>query len=199
MPGYVRADVRREQLLAAAREVLVRDGLEHLTLRGVAAQAGVRLSTLQYIFASRADLVGALAERTLADSGFGEFEVGADGLDRELRRRVDWFADDFLADAAMVELVRHEFVANANRRDAGEPIDHPLERPILSQHSAQFFAAIQDRSGEQYSVPTDVLVRMWSLAQMGLLYAFLQDGDLDAYRRDALMFVDQIVDFAGGP
>jgi len=196
MPGYVRADVRREQLLAAAREVLVRDGLESLTLRGVAGQAGVRLSTLQYIFASRSDLVRALAERTLQDAGLGQFQVGQGGLDAELRRRVDWFATRFLADPAIVELVRHEFVSQANRRDLEEGIEYPLGRPILSEAAPPFFAEIQDRGGEQYAISTADLVRMWMLAQMGLLFAFFQERDLDRYHHDALTFVDQIVGVA---
>jgi AcrR family transcriptional regulator len=196
MPGYVRAAQRREQLLDAAVEVLIRDGLADLTLREVAARAGVRLSALQYIFSSRAELVAALSERVLSNAGYGQFEVGSGGLDHELRRLVDWFATQFFADAAMVELVRHEYVARVTRRDPQDPIDFPAGRPIVTGKAEQRFVEIAARSGEEYELPVEALARMWSVAQMGLVFEGLEDLDVDRYRADALFFVDRIVDVA---
>jgi AcrR family transcriptional regulator len=196
MPGYVRAADRREQLLGAAIEVLVRDGLEGLTLRDVAAQAGVRLSTLQYIFSSRAELVAALSERVLADAEYGQFEVGSGGLDHELRRLVDWFATQFFADPAMVELVRYEYVARIGRRYTEEQIDYPAGRPIVTASAGQRFVEIADNADEEYDRPAGELARMWSVAQMGLVVEGLEDLDVDRYRADALFFVDRIVELA---
>ena len=196
MPGYVRAAQRREQLLDAAVEVLVRDGLEGLTLRDVAAQAGVRLSTLQYIFSSRAELVAALSERVLADARYGQFEVGTGGLDHELRRLVNWFATQFFADPAMVELVRHEYVARVSRRDPEEQIDYPAGRPIVTARAGQRFVEIAANADEEYDLPAEALARMWSVVQMGLVFESLEDLDVDRYRADALFFVDRIVDVA---
>jgi AcrR family transcriptional regulator len=196
MPGYVRAAQRRDQLLDAAVEVLIRDGLEGLTLRDVAAQAGVRLSTLQYIFASRADLVAALSERVLTHARYGQFEVGSGGLHQELTRLVDWFATQFFADPAMVELVRYEFVARVTRRDPREPIDLPAGRPIVTPSTEQRFLEIAEKADEEYDLPAGALARMWSVVQMGLIVEYLEDPDLDRYRADAQVFVDRIVDVA---
>lgn len=195
MAGYVRAAQRREQLLDAAVEVLVRDGLAGLTLRDVASQAGVRLSTLQYIFASRADLVAALAERVLREAGYGQFEAGAGGLDHELRRLVEWFAT-LLRDPAMVELARDELLSRAGRRDTGEPISFPAGRPILVGQPAARFLEIAERSDEEYDISAEALARMWFIAQMGLFVEALEDLDVDRYRVDARFFVDRIVDVA---
>jgi AcrR family transcriptional regulator len=196
MPGYVRAAQRRAQLLDAAVEVLVRDGLEGLTLRDVAAQAGVRLSTLQYIFSSRAELVAALSERVLSDAGYGQFEVGEGGLDHELRRLVDWFATQFLADPAMVELVRHEYVTRVSRRDPEEQIDYPAGRPIVTGRAEQRFVEIAEKAHEEYDLPAEALARMWSVVQMGLVFECLEELDVDRYHADALFFVERIVDVA---
>jgi AcrR family transcriptional regulator len=196
MPGYVRAAQRREQLLAAAREVLVRDGLEHLTLRAVAAQADVHLSTLQYIFGSRAELVAALAERVLADAAYGQFEIGSDGLAVELHRLTDWFATQLFADPAMTELARLEFLARVDRRDPTEPIDFPAGRPILTSVGARRLDEIADRSGEAYALPVEDLGRLWILGLQGLLFEYLQDGDLARYRREGARLVDWIVQLA---
>jgi AcrR family transcriptional regulator len=196
MPKYVRAAERREQLLDAAVEVLVRDGLDAMTLRDVAAQAGVRLSTLQYIFSSRAELIAALAERVLVDARYGQFEVGSGGLEHELRRLVDWFATQFFADPAMVELVRHEYLARFRRRDPQEPVDHPAGWPIVSFNAGHRFAEIAAKAQEEYDLTPEALARMWTLAQMGLIVEYLQDRDVDRHQRDALFVVDRIVDVA---
>ena len=70
MAGYVRAAEREAQLLEAAKTVLVRDGYQALTLRTVAREAGIGLSTLQYVFRTRADLVQALVDKVTEDAGF---------------------------------------------------------------------------------------------------------------------------------
>src|SRR5213080_1112264 len=59
---YVKADVRRGQLVAAAREVLEREGMAGGTLRAVAAEAGVPLGTVHYIFPSKEQLLRAVLE-----------------------------------------------------------------------------------------------------------------------------------------
>ncbi|WP_380281811.1 TetR/AcrR family transcriptional regulator [Kitasatospora purpeofusca] len=59
---------RRETLLDAAEGVLVAEGGPELTMRAVAATAGVRLGHLQYYFPTHADLVAAVLERVLRRS-----------------------------------------------------------------------------------------------------------------------------------
>ena len=71
---YVKADVRRAQLIAAAREVLERDGMAGATLRAVAAQAGVPLGTVHYIFATKEQLLRAVLEDVI-DEMRGNIDV----------------------------------------------------------------------------------------------------------------------------
>ncbi|GAA1408515.1 hypothetical protein GCM10009639_58320 [Kitasatospora putterlickiae] len=59
---------RRETLLDAAEGLLVAEGGPELTMRAVAAAAGVRLGHLQYYFPTHADLVAAVLERVLRRS-----------------------------------------------------------------------------------------------------------------------------------
>src|SRR5438874_13813198 len=56
-----------DQILAAARTVLHRDGVARLSTRAVAAEAGVNLSLIHYYFRSREGLLLALLERMDAD------------------------------------------------------------------------------------------------------------------------------------
>ncbi|GAA3023887.1 TetR/AcrR family transcriptional regulator [Kitasatospora sp. NPDC127116] len=59
---------RREQLLDTAEELLVTAGGTELSMRAVAAAAGVRLGHLQHYFPTHAELVAAVLERVLARS-----------------------------------------------------------------------------------------------------------------------------------
>ena len=59
---YVEASVRRQQMVAAARTALSRDGVARTSLRAVASEAGVPLGTLQYVFPSKEQLLRAVIE-----------------------------------------------------------------------------------------------------------------------------------------
>ena len=53
----------RERILVEARDVLVKQGLDHLVMRDIAASCGMKLGNLQYYFKSREDLLFAVIER----------------------------------------------------------------------------------------------------------------------------------------
>lgn len=59
MPKTVDHAQRRAQLLAALVRVAARDGLHTVTMRGVAAEAGVSLRLVQYYFTTKAQLMHA--------------------------------------------------------------------------------------------------------------------------------------------
>lgn len=62
-------DVRSAEILAAAGRVFVRDGYALFTLRSVAAEAGIRLSSVQYHFPSREVLLAATLKDVLGGWG----------------------------------------------------------------------------------------------------------------------------------
>lgn len=85
---------RRDELAEAALRVVERQGVEALTFRQVAAEAGVSLGRVQHYFASRPDLVRATFDRVqhltkeridagLADAG--TWESGRDVVEAILR------------------------------------------------------------------------------------------------------------------
>ncbi|MFJ9951674.1 TetR family transcriptional regulator [Kitasatospora sp. NPDC091207] len=63
-----KGEQRRAQLLDTAEELLVTAGGTELSMRAVAAAAGVRLGHLQYYFPTHAALVAAVLERVLSRS-----------------------------------------------------------------------------------------------------------------------------------
>lgn len=196
MAGYVRADVRREQLLDAAERVLLRDGLDRLTLRAVAAEAGVRLSTLQYVFASRSDLVVALAHRVVAEARRDNITVGSTGLRNELHRLIDSYSNRMLANEKVAELIRSEFVAGANASLTGVPPEHPAGRPLLGDLGAAQVVRICTLAEEEYDVSPHVLARLWQIALNGLLWDFLREGHFDVVRAEGYMIIEWLVALA---
>ncbi len=71
-----RADATRQRILTAAENVVLRDGVAHLTLESTAAEAGLSKGGVLYHFPSRDALVGAMVERLIQS-------FGADLADRE--------------------------------------------------------------------------------------------------------------------
>lgn len=87
----LRSDARasRETLLAAARELVAEDGLDALTVVGVARRAGLNRSTAYQHFPRREDLVDAVGAQFARElrSMFSE--------PRELGEQIDFFAQHF--------------------------------------------------------------------------------------------------------
>src|SRR3954453_10962858 len=88
--AYVRAPERRRQFVAAARAVLARDGVATTTLRAVAAEAGVSIGTLYYIFPAKEQMITAVLEdvRDEVSAVFQATETHA-GLQHAIRHGLD--------------------------------------------------------------------------------------------------------------
>lgn len=203
MPGYVRAAERRAQLLAAAEEVLVRDGLADLTLRAVAEQAGVRLSALQYIFPTREELVSALTRHVLEEVGLeytsdtagpAALPVADQGLARGLQVVVEWYATVGLATPAVVEMVRYELVGSVSRHR--EAHAHPLGGPVIARAQHRRVEAIAEQSHEQWARPVEEIASLWADALIGLIVRVFQEDDVATFSARGLRLVDQVVTVA---
>jgi len=63
------ADARRTQILAVAEGLFLKEGIEHTSMRRIASGAGVTATLLYKHFASKDDLLKAIAESFFADLG----------------------------------------------------------------------------------------------------------------------------------
>lgn len=70
MMAYVRSEVQEQRILRAALRVLSRDGLAKTSMRAVAGEAGISLSSLQHVFETKECLLRALIRHS--------FVTGAD-------------------------------------------------------------------------------------------------------------------------
>lgn len=146
MPGQKAAETeRREQILAAAYEIAARDGLDRLTVRAVAAGAGLSHGLVHFHFRSKAHLLAALLDWMLDRTPTFELESARpdaphtaallpallrqeiDRVTRD-RRRTHLFFDFWLIGT------RHPHIRNrmraelARRRDAFRPMIEDLLR-----------------------------------------------------------------------
>lgn len=99
---------READILAAARELLANDAQEQFTLRHVALRAGMRLSHLQYYFATKGDLVRALLQSVAADYAATTARVLAAVPDTPTARFMAWI--DFLLADCWDPKTRHFFI-----------------------------------------------------------------------------------------
>lgn len=93
----LRGIARTEAILAAAREVLAREGYAEFTLRKIAGRVKIRLSTLQHYYPTKEDLFRAVVEETTAayDAAYGARESGLGGSPRaRLLARIDYLLED---------------------------------------------------------------------------------------------------------
>ena len=65
--GRRRRAARVEEIMVAARHVLAAEGYAEFSLRRIARELNIRLSTLQHYFPSKDDLFRAMVEATVAD------------------------------------------------------------------------------------------------------------------------------------
>jgi AcrR family transcriptional regulator len=91
----VKGQHRAQEILQAARAVLISDGYPALTTRKVAQRVGIRQSNVQYYFPAKADLVRALFEEAMAESTRALARRMAEGR-MSPRQRLIWTLDQFL-------------------------------------------------------------------------------------------------------
>ena len=166
----------RQALLAAALEILSRDGIDNLSLRKVAQQAGVSATAPYSHFRDKSELLAVLAAQ-----GFDQL---ADSMEREVAGD-----DDAASGGGLVGLARG-YVDFATHRPAlfqlmfGSGVGDLLELPELAQASARAFALIEtavaarmEQAGTPQRTPIAV-AGAWSLVHG--LSTLVNDGRIAA-------------------
>lgn len=102
---------KREELLAAAAELFVRDGYDATSMSKLAAHAGVTANTLYWYFRDKDELLVAVADRYLE----GLLRHHAAVADRSLAGQLRWLVES-------LRPVRHLVVTVHNRVAASESV-----------------------------------------------------------------------------
>lgn len=89
---------RAEEILLAARDIMLEEGYAGMTMRGVAARIGVSLSTVQHYYKNLEVLVEALLAWQIASFGNGIATAIAAVADRDQQERLEAVLDYILVE-----------------------------------------------------------------------------------------------------
>ena len=193
---YVSSAVRRRQIVLAARLVVERDGLAHASLRAVADEAGIALSTLQHVFKTREALFGAVVEDLLFGQSIAPVPLG--GLNQ---RFGDWLSETLQA------LWQHVLRQSADSHLGRLEVTLYAVRTGLTQELARW----QDErirlwagktaalAGWSFLIPVDQVARLVMAMIDGLLIQFLADPNPERVSTDLRSAARAIASVAEAP
>ncbi|WP_460436468.1 TetR/AcrR family transcriptional regulator [Angustibacter speluncae] len=190
------ADERRERLLDAAVRLMTRDGVAAATTRAVAAEAGMRVSTFHYCFASRDEMIALVVQRLSASERLSVDEALGPGKD--LRATMADAAEGFLQH--LVAHPGHEQVLfELNHLALRSPgLEHLAAAQYAMYHEAAAWVLQQvaDLSGSAWAVPVPDLARLVVTVTDGVTTTWLADRDTGAARATLTTLLDLLLTHA---
>jgi AcrR family transcriptional regulator len=171
---YVSSAVRRRQIVLAARRVVERDGLARASLRAVAEEAGLALSTLQHVFHSREELFGAVVEDLLFGQSHPPIPLGTPD-----QRFADWLTQ------TLQGLWPHVVRQNAESQLGRLEVTLFAVRTGLTEELARWQAErvrlwadkTAASAGWRFRLPVEQVARLVMAMLDGLLIQYLADPD----------------------
>lgn len=191
----VAVEVRREQLVESAINVMVREGVAAATTRAIVAEADMPLGAFHYCFRSKQELLGEVIESTTGSS----LEVALPAA---------------LADGSAADRVRgamgaywHHVLGHPDRhRLTYELTSYAARQPDLAAVAERQYAtyltattkllgALANENGEpvRWRVSLDTLARYITILLDGSTLLYLNEGDADAAREALDLGVEQII------
>ncbi|MFE7135039.1 TetR/AcrR family transcriptional regulator [Streptomyces sp. NPDC057638] len=188
---HVSAAERRPQLIAAAVDLMAREGVAAGSTRAIAAELGVAQATVHYTFGTKADLYRAVLESLTVKLHDGVLEAvqRAAGLEEALRATADVFWED-LCDRPEYNLLWQELLTFALRQPDLRGVVHRFHAE-LAQTAADAFGDVAVRTGVTYAVPATELATFLMAGLDGVCMSLLlSGGEPSAATRRAL---DQVI------
>ncbi|MEO3824801.1 TetR/AcrR family transcriptional regulator [Actinomadura sp. B10D3] len=194
---YIESSVRRKQLVAAARSVLSREGVARTSLRAVAAEGGVSLGTLQYVFPSKELLLRAVIEDVVDEiAGVLQDSVQVeDGLEHAIRQGLTGFWSRLVAEQTDLQLMQYELTTYARRT----PRQEYLARWQYERYAgivAQWCQEAASNAGEVCAVPFARLARVLVASVDGLILQHVCDPNPARSREDLDTVIDMLIALA---
>ncbi len=195
--AYVKSSVRSAQRVAAARQVLVRDGVGGTTLRAVAAEAQVPLGTLHYVFPSKELLLKAVIEDVVEEIAGVLDDADIDsGLEHAIRHGLRNFWTQLVIGNPRLQLMQYELVIYALRTPSLENLARwQFER--YCRIVAAWCQEAASNAGEVCAVPFDMLARVLVAVVDGVILQYVSDPDDTRSRRDLDAATEMVVHLAG--
>jgi AcrR family transcriptional regulator len=194
---YVKADVRRGQLVAAAREVLEREGMAGGTLRAVASEAGVPLGTVHYIFPSKEQLLRAVLEAVIEEiSDAARASAGdATDLDSAMRNTALEVWSKLVEGHEEHQLMQYELTVWALRTPGMAEVAR-RQYELYVELLTTLWTDATARAGVALASPADRLARLHLAGVDGLILQYLTIGDPERAKADLEALIGQLVRYA---
>ncbi|SDS17147.1 regulatory protein, tetR family [Paraoerskovia marina] len=187
---------RRAQLIDAGLRIAARDGVEAVTIRGVAAEAGASLGVVHYCFADKDDLLVAmgLSMALVSSDPVRDALLAAPDIYALAHAGADGLLEGLLARRHM-RLLTFEFATTGARNRA--------LRPVAQTHLDQTWTMtydildrIREIAGVTYDIPLDRLARNVAAWIDGVELSWLVEQDDDAARVAFHDIADYVVSLA---
>lgn len=175
---YVESAQRTRETVAAARVVLMREGVGRTTMRAVAAEAGVPLGTLQYVFPSKQGLLKAVIEDVVEEIA-GVLRDAAEtstGLNDAIRHGTRNFWSQLVDEHRNLQLVQCELVTHALRTSGLEDLP-AWQYERYTEVVAHWCREAANRSGEHCAVSFERLARVLVAGIDGLILQHIVKPD----------------------
>lgn len=195
--AYVKASEREGQIVAAAMRVLSEVGVAGTTLRGVAAEAGIPLGTLHYVFPSKDQLLRAVIATVIddvVDTVRADLQLDR-GVAHALRQGVTNFWSTLVESDAGLQIMQYELAMYSVRSEGSGGLAQ-LQYERYTALVTEFCAQAAQAAGERCAVDFDSLGRLALALVDGLIVQYVTSPDPERARRDLDRAVDMVVQFA---
>lgn len=195
--AYVESALRKKQAVAAARGVLMRDGVARTSMRTVANEAEIPLGTLQYVFPTKHGLLQAVIEdvvEEIAEVLRDSAEIDA-GLAHAIRHGMRNFWQKLVVEHRDLQLMQYELVTHALRSPELESLSRwQYERYF--EVVADWCREAADRAHETSAVPVERLARVVIAGIDGLILQQVIAPDTQRSAADLEVLIDMVVGMA---
>lgn len=191
--AHVTAAERRPQLIAAAIELMAREGVAAGSTRAIAAELGVAQATVHYTFGTKADLYRAVLE-SLSEGLLNDVQEGvkhANSLTEALQATAEVFWDD-LCTRPDLNLLWFELITFALRHPDLREVVRKYHRGI-ADIAINALMETASKAGREYAVPPAELTRFLLAGLDGLCVGLLLESDGGTPGPETRRALDQLV------
>lgn len=195
--AYIKATEREGQIVAAAMRVLSDVGVAGTTLRGVAAEAGIPLGTLHYVFPSKDQLLRAVIAAVMddvVDAVRADLQLDR-GVAHALRQGVTNFWSTLVENDTGLQIMQYELAMYSVRSEGSGGLAQ-LQYERYTALVTEFCAQAAQAAGERCAVDFDSLGRLALALVDGLIVQYVTNPDSGRARRDLDRAIEMIVQFA---
>ncbi len=195
--AYVKASEREEQIVAAAIRVLSEVGVPGTTLRAVAAEAGIPLGTLHYVFPAKDQMLRAVVS-TVTDEVSDTARAGLEldhGVAHALRQGIVSFWDHLVEGRIGLQIMQYELAMNSLRTEGSQGLVR-MQYERYTSLVTEFCEQAANAAGERCAVDFETLGRLTLAVVDGVLLQYVASPDADRAHKDLERAIDMIVELA---